>query len=64
MTKEAVIGKPLFEAHPGNPNDPSDNGVQNLRASLDADYECKLRYKGSDWANADNWQEMLTDVLE
>lgn len=35
MTKEAVIGKALFEAHPGNPTDPTDNGVSNLRASLD-----------------------------
>lgn len=41
MTKEAVIGKPLFEAHPGNPTDPSDNGVTNLRSSLDH----VLRYK-------------------
>jgi PAS domain S-box-containing protein len=41
MTKEAVIGKALFEAHPGNPTDPSDNGVSNLRSSL----EHVLRYK-------------------
>ncbi|MBB1283109.1 PAS domain-containing protein [Flavisolibacter sp. BT320] len=41
MTKEAVIGKALFEAHPGNPTDPSDNGVSNLRSSL----ENVLRYK-------------------
>lgn len=41
MTREAVIGKPLFEAHPGNPIDPTDNGVSNLRSSLDH----VLRYK-------------------
>jgi signal transduction histidine kinase len=41
MTKEDVIGKLLFEAHPGNPTDPSDNGVINLRSSLDH----VLRYK-------------------
>lgn len=35
MTKEAVLGKGLFEAHPGNTEDPADNGVSNLRASLD-----------------------------
>ena len=35
MAKEDVIGKPLFEAHPGNPTDPSDTGVSNLRSSLD-----------------------------
>ncbi|GAA4749172.1 PAS domain-containing protein [Flavisolibacter ginsenosidimutans] len=41
MTKEDVIGRPLFEAHPGNPSDPTDNGVSNLRSSLDH----VLRYK-------------------
>ncbi|MDQ3278418.1 MAG: PAS domain-containing protein [Bacteroidota bacterium] len=41
MTKEAVVGKPLFEAHPGNSDDPTDNGVSNLRSSLDH----VLRYK-------------------
>lgn len=41
MTKEAVIGKALFEAHPGNSNDPTDDGVSNLRSSL----EHVLRYK-------------------
>ncbi len=41
MSKEAVLGKALFEAHPGNSNDPTDNGVSNLRASLDH----VLRYK-------------------
>ncbi len=35
MKKEAVIGKALFEAHPGNSSDPTDNGVSNLRSSLD-----------------------------
>ncbi len=34
MTKEAVIGKPLFEVHPGSPIDPTDNGANNLRSSL------------------------------
>lgn len=41
MTKEEVIGKPLFEAHPGNATDPTDNGANNLRTSLDH----VLRYK-------------------
>ncbi len=40
-TKEAVIGKALFEAHPGNSDDPTDNGVSNLQYSL----EHVLRYK-------------------
>lgn len=35
MSKEDVIGKPLFEAHPGNAADPTDNGANNLRSSLD-----------------------------
>jgi PAS domain S-box-containing protein len=35
IKKEAVIGKPLFEAHPGNPTDRTDNGVSNLRSSLE-----------------------------
>lgn len=41
MTKGDVIGKPLFEAHPGSADDPTDNGVNNLRSSL----EHVLRYK-------------------
>lgn len=41
MTKEDVVGKPLFEAHPGNATDPTDNGANNLRTSLDH----VLRYK-------------------
>ncbi|WP_165958157.1 PAS domain-containing protein [Segetibacter sp. 3557_3] len=34
LAREAIIGKPLFEVHPGNSNDPSDNGPRSLRNSL------------------------------
>lgn len=33
---EDVIGRPLFEAFPDNPDDPEATGVRNLRASLEA----------------------------
>ncbi|MEH1889256.1 MAG: PAS domain S-box protein [Nostoc sp.] len=32
--REQVVGRPLFEVFPDNPDDPNANGVQNLRASL------------------------------
>ncbi|HVW24440.1 MAG TPA: PAS domain S-box protein [Polyangiaceae bacterium] len=36
MTKrEAIVGRPLFEVFPDNPDDPSADGVAKLRASLD-----------------------------
>lgn len=41
LTKEAVMGKPLFIMHPGNSTDPTDNGVSNLRSSL----EHVMRYR-------------------
>ena len=34
-TREAIVGRPLFEVFPDNPDDPEANGVRNLRASLD-----------------------------
>ena len=32
--REEVIGRPLFEVFPDNPEDPGATGVRNLRASL------------------------------
>ena len=34
--REALLGRPLFEAFPDNPDDPTADGVHNLRRSLDA----------------------------
>jgi PAS domain S-box-containing protein len=34
LTPERVLGKPLFETFPDNPDDPEATGVANLRASL------------------------------
>lgn len=34
-TKEGIIGKGIFQAFPGNPNDPTDTGTDDLRASLE-----------------------------
>jgi signal transduction histidine kinase len=33
-TRDQIIGRPLFEVFPDNPNDPAASGVSNLRASL------------------------------
>lgn len=33
--RRAIIGRPLFEAFPDNPDDPTASGVRNLRASLE-----------------------------
>ena len=33
--RERMIGRPLFEVFPDNPDDPGADGVHNLRASLD-----------------------------
>src|SRR5581483_7769961 len=33
-TREGILGRPLFEVFPDNPDDPSATGVRNLRASL------------------------------
>ncbi|WP_197429756.1 ANTAR domain-containing protein [Auraticoccus cholistanensis] len=35
IRREDVLGRPLFEAFPDNPDDPAATGVQNLRASLE-----------------------------
>ncbi|MGB8194725.1 MAG: PAS domain S-box protein [Chitinophagaceae bacterium] len=34
-TKEGIVGKGIFEAFPGNPDDPTDTGTSDLRASLE-----------------------------
>ena len=34
-TKEGIVGKGIFEAFPGNPDDPTDTGTNDLRASLE-----------------------------
>lgn len=34
-TREQIIGRPLFELFPDNPDDPEATGTRNLRASLD-----------------------------
>lgn len=34
-TREAIIGRNLFDVFPDNPNDPAADGVRNLRASLE-----------------------------
>ena len=34
-TKEAIIGKGIFEAFPSNPDDPTDTGINDVRSSLD-----------------------------
>ena len=36
MTREQMIGKPLFEVFPGNPSDPQDTSVEDLRQSIAA----------------------------
>ena len=33
--REQIVGRPLFDVFPDNPNDPAADGVRNLRASLD-----------------------------
>ncbi|HUJ27377.1 MAG TPA: ATP-binding protein [Myxococcales bacterium] len=33
--RETILGRPLFEVFPDNPEDPTADGVRNLRASLD-----------------------------
>jgi PAS domain S-box-containing protein len=33
-TREGLVGRPLFQVFPDNPDDPKANGAQNLRASL------------------------------
>ncbi len=33
-TREGILGRPLFEVFPDNPDDPAADGVRNLRASL------------------------------
>jgi signal transduction histidine kinase len=33
-TREEIVGRPLFEVFPDNPDDPAASGVSNLRASL------------------------------
>lgn len=33
--RDEILGRPLFEVFPGNPDDPGASGVSNLRASLD-----------------------------
>jgi PAS domain-containing protein len=33
--RSAIVGRPLFEAFPDNPDDPGATGVANLRASLE-----------------------------
>ena len=33
--REQIVGRGLFDIFPDNPNDPSADGVRNLRASLD-----------------------------
>ncbi|HEX3748836.1 MAG TPA: ATP-binding protein [Bryobacteraceae bacterium] len=35
-TREAILGRGIFEAFPDNPNDPEATGVNNLRASLNS----------------------------
>jgi signal transduction histidine kinase len=35
QTRDAIIGRALFEVFPDNPDDPNATGVNNLRASLD-----------------------------
>jgi hypothetical protein len=40
-TREAIIGRPLFEVFPDNPEDTSANGVANLTASLERVLETK-----------------------
>ena len=34
-TREGILGRPVFEVFPDNPDDPSATGVHNVRASLD-----------------------------
>lgn len=33
--RDSIVGRPLFEVFPDNPDDPAADGVRNLRASLD-----------------------------
>lgn len=44
-TREHLVGKGLFEAFPGNPDDPDATGVRNLRASLDEVLESRKLQK-------------------
>jgi PAS domain S-box-containing protein len=34
-TRERIVGRPIFEAFPGNPDDPEATGVSNVRASIE-----------------------------
>jgi hypothetical protein len=34
IEREDIVGRPLFEAFPNDPNDPAATGVRNLQASL------------------------------
>ncbi|HEV3133066.1 MAG TPA: PAS domain-containing protein, partial [Acidimicrobiia bacterium] len=34
-TRDDIVGHPMFEAFPDNPDDPVTEGVRNLKASLD-----------------------------
>ena len=42
QTRDAMIGRGLFEVFPDNPDDPGADGVKNLRASLDRVLRTKL----------------------
>jgi signal transduction histidine kinase len=44
-TREGIVGRPLFEVFPDNPNDPNADGVRNLRASLERVLETRLPHQ-------------------
>lgn len=72
--REAMIGRGLFEVFPDNPDDPSADGVKNLRASLDrvrrsraADRMAVQRYdvRGADGVFEKRyWSPLNTPVLD
>ena len=43
--REDVIGRPLFEVFPDNPNDPAATGVRNLQASLQEVLRTRKRHR-------------------
>lgn len=43
--REEVVGRPLFEVFPDNPDEPNANGVQNLRASLSSVLKHRLPHR-------------------
>jgi signal transduction histidine kinase/CheY-like chemotaxis protein len=44
-TRDGIVGRPLFEVFPDNPDDPNADGVRNLRASLERVLETRAPHQ-------------------